>query len=346
MTALLFIVILVGLVVIHEFGHFIVAKASGVKVEEFSVGFGPRLFGFEACGTLYAFRLFLLGGYVRLYGMEPDQPETSESFNQRPLWARVLTIAAGPIMNIVLAAALFWVLFSGVGITQIVPGPPRIAQLEAGMPAQKAGLRPGDRLLAANGKPLPSWNALLTAVSGSHGKPIRFLVQEGQVRRTVTLTPKPDKTAQGQLHIGVLAATQVVHEPLLTGLGMGISQAISACVLLVTAVFGPLLHGRTPPGISGVVGIYGYVQQAEAQGIASVLQLAALLSANLAVINLVPFPPLDGEKLLLLFVEWVRRGRRLDPGREAIVNTIGFALLLVLAVVLAYHDVVHMHGTL
>jgi len=345
MTALLFIVILVGLVVIHEFGHFIVAKATGVQVEEFSVGFGPRLFGFRAGDTLYAFRLFLIGGYVRLYGMEPGQPETPQSFNQRPLWARVLTIFAGPFMNVVLAIALFWVLVSGVGLTQIAPGPPQVAQVERGMPAQKAGLRPGDRLLAADGKPLPNWNALLGAVGRSHGKPIRFLVQEGSRRRTVVLTPKPDPSAQGQLHIGVEAATVVVHQPFLQGLATGVRQAVAVCTLLVTAVFGPLLHGQAPPGVAGVVGIYGAVQQAEAAGLGQVLSLAAVLSANLAVINLVPFPPLDGERLLLLFVEWVRRGKRLDPGREAIVNTIGFALLLVLAVVLAYHDVVHLHGS-
>ena len=345
MTAVLFIVILVGLVVIHEFGHFIVAKLSGVKVEEFSVGFGPRLFGFEAGGTLYAFRLFLIGGYVRLYGMEPGQPETPESFNERPLWARVLTIAAGPGMNILLAIALFWILDTGIGLPQIVPGPPRIAQLEIGMPAQKAGLRPGDRLLQANGKSLANWNALLSVVAASHGRPIRFLVQEGTRRRTVTLTPAPDPSAQGQLHIGVLAATENVPLPLLAGLRTGFTQTLSVANLLVTSIVGSVVHGRAPP-VSGIVGIYGAVQQAEAAGLAQVLTLSAVLSANLAVINLVPFPPLDGERLLLLFVEWVRRGRRLDPSREALVNTIGLALLLVLAVVLAYHDVVHMHGTL
>ncbi len=345
MTALLFIVILVGLVVIHEFGHFIVAKASGVKVEEFSVGFGPRLFGFESGGTLYAFRLFLIGGYVRLYGMEPGQPETRESFNQRPLWARVLTIAAGPAMNILLAIALFWILDSGIGLPRIMPGPPQIAQLEAGMPAERAGLRPGDRLIAANGRPLANWNALLSVVAASHGKPIRFTVQQGLRRWTVTIRPAADQSAQGQLHIGVLAATENVQMPLFAGLATGFGQMLSVCNLLVTTIVGAFVHGRAPP-VSGIVGIYGAVQQAEAAGLAQVLTLSAVLSANLAVINLVPFPPLDGERLLLLFVEWVRRGRRLDPSREALVNTIGLALLLVLAVVLAYHDVVHMHGTL
>ena len=345
MTALLFIVILVGLVVIHEFGHFMVAKASGVRVEEFSVGFGPRLFGIKAGGTLYAFRLFLIGGYVRLYGMEPGQPETADSFNERPLWARVLTIAAGPGMNIVLAIVLFWILDSGIGLPQIVPGPPTIAQLEQGMPAQRAGLRPGDRLLRANGRALPSWQALLQVVSQSHGRPIRFLVQEGSARKLVTLTPAPDRAARGQLHIGVLAATRNVPMPWLGGLGAGVRQTFAVANLLVTALVGAVVHGRAPP-VSGIVGIYGAVQQAEAAGAAQVIWLAAVLSANLAVVNLVPFPPLDGERLLLLFVEWVRRGRRLDPNREALVNTIGLALLLVLAVVLAYHDVVHMHGTL
>ena len=345
MTLVLFIVILVGSVVIHEFGHFSVAKLSGVKVEEFSIGFGPRLFGFTSGGTLYAFRLLLLGGYVRLYGMEPDQPDTEESFNRRPLWARVLTIAAGPAMNVLTAVVLFWAVFSVIGVPQVVPGSPKIGQLEAGMPAQRAGLKAGDRLLAANGRPLPSWNALLKAVAASKGKPITFLVQEGSARRSVTLTPERDASQGGAFHIGVYVATHNVPVGLLAGLAAGAAQTVAVANLLVTTIVGSLVHGRAPP-VSGVVGIYGAVQQAAAAGMSQVLQLAGVLSANLAVINLVPFPPLDGERLLLLFVEWMRRGRRLDASRTAVVDAVGFALLLVLAVVLAYHDVVHLHGSM
>jgi len=345
MTLVLFIVILVGSVVIHEFGHFSVAKLSGVKVEEFSIGFGPRLFGFTSGGTLYAFRLLLLGGYVRLYGMEPDQPDTEESFNRRPLWARVLTIAAGPAMNVLTAVVLFWAVFSVIGVPQVVPGSPKIGQLEAGMPAQRAGLKAGDRLLEANGRPLPSWNALLKAVAASKGKPITFLVQEGSARRSVTLTPERDASQGGAFHIGVYVATHNVPVGLLAGLAAGAAQTVAVANLLVTTIVGSLVHGRAPP-VSGVVGIYGAVQQAAAAGMSQVLQLAGVLSANLAVINLVPFPPLDGERLLLLFVEWMRRGRRLDASRTAVVDAVGFALLLVLAVVLAYHDVVHLHGSM
>ncbi|MDA8344075.1 MAG: M50 family metallopeptidase [Thermaerobacter sp.] len=344
MTALLFVLLLVVLVVIHEFGHFIVAKWWGVRVDEFSVGFGPRLFGWKRRGTEYSFRLLLLGGYVRLYGMEPGQEETPDSFNSRPMIGRVLTIAAGPVMNFLLAIALFWVLFSAIGVPQYVPGPPGIGGLEQGMPAQRAGLRTGDRLIAANGHALRSWNGLLHVVSSADGHPILFTVQRGSRRFDVSLTPKPDPLTHNVRHIGVLPLVQNVQAPLLTGFVKGVQQTWNGAGMLISVIAGSLAHGKAPP-VSGIVGIYGAVQQAESAGIAQVLTLAAVLSVNLGLINLVPFPPLDGERLVMLAIEWIR-GRRLDPQREAMVNSIGLMILLGLAVVLAYHDIVRMHGTL
>ncbi len=344
MTALLFVVLLVGLVVVHEFGHFIAAKWWGVRVDEFSVGFGPRLFGWKRGGTEYACRLLLLGGYVRLYGMEPGQEETADSFNSRPMLGRVITIAAGPVMNFLLAIVLFWALYSAVGVQSYVPGPPRIGGLEASMPAQRAGLRPGDELLAANGHRLGSWNALLKTVSAAKGNPIHFTVQRAGRRFHVTITPRPDPRFKDVRHIGVLPATETLRLPFFQGLARGAQQTANASGVLVTALVGPLTHGQAPP-VSGIVGIYGAVQQAEAAGLAQILLLAAVLSVNLGLINLVPFPPLDGERLVILAIEWIR-GKRLDPQREAMVNSIGMMILLGLAVVLAYHDIVRMHGTL
>ncbi len=344
MTALLFVVILVVLVVVHEFGHFIVAKWAGVRVDEFSVGFGPRLFGWQRGGTEYSFRLLLLGGFVRLYGMEPGQEDTEDSFNRRPMIGRVLTIAAGPAMNFLLAIALFWVLSSAVGVQTYVPGPPRIGSLEAKMPAQLAGLRPGDELVAANGHPLRSWNSLLQVVASADGHPIRFTVVRHHHRFTVSVAPKIDPRFGNVRHIGVLPMTQTQRLPLLAGLARGAGQTFSASSMLLTALVGPLTHGQAPP-VSGIVGIYGAVQQAEAAGLQQVLLLAAVLSVNLGLINLVPFPPLDGERLVILAIEWVR-GKRLDPQREAMVNSIGLMILLGLAVILAYHDIVRMYGSM
>jgi regulator of sigma E protease len=343
-TALLFVVILVVLVVVHEFGHFMVAKWAGVRVDEFSVGFGPRLFGWRRGGTEYSFRLLLLGGFVRLYGMEPGQEDAPDSFNRRPMLGRVLTIAAGPAMNLLLAIALFWVLFSAVGVQTLVPGPPRIGSLEKNMPAQKAGLRSGDELLAANGHQIDSWNALLTTVSSAHGKPIVFTVLRNGRRFHVTLTPKPDPLYKDVPHIGVMPLYVTVRQPFLSGLAMGAQQTVRSSSMLVTALVSPLLRGQAPP-VSGIVGIYGAVQQAEAAGVQQLLLLAAVLSVNLGLINLVPFPPLDGERLVILAIEWIR-GKRLDPQREAMVNSIGLMILLGLAVILAYHDIVRMYGSM
>lgn len=344
MTALLFVVLLAVLVVVHEFGHFIVAKRSGIRVDEFAVGFGPRLFGWKRGGTEYAVRLLPLGGFVRLYGMDPGQEDTPDSFHSRPMLARVLTIAAGPLMNIVLAIVLFWGLFSLIGLPQVAPGPPQIAGLEQGMPALQAGLRPGDQLIAANGKRLTGWNALLLVVKDAHGQPIHFTVERGSRVFQVNVTPRPDPNAGGIVHIGVIPRQVNVPQAPLAGLAHGVRQTFAVIGLLFTAIGGAIARGHAPP-VSGIVGIYGAVQQAEAAGAAQVLTLAAVLSANLAIVNLVPFPPLDGARLVVLLVEGVM-GRRVDPQREALVNSIGMMILLGLVVLLAYHDVVRMHGSL
>lgn len=344
MTVLLFIVLLAVLVVAHEFGHFIVAKWWGIRVDEFAVGFGPRLFGWKRGGTEYNWRLLPLGGYVRLYGMDPGQEPTEDSFHSRPMLGRFLTIAAGPAMNILLGIVLFWALNSIVGLPQVQSGPPRIAALERGMPAFKAGLRPGDELLKANGQRIGNWNTLLHVVSAADGHPIQFTVLRNGHSFQVAIAPKPDPRAGGAMHIGVVPTQVNVQQPFFAGLGHSLGQTFAVIGLLFSAVGGAIARGQAPP-VSGIVGIYGAVQQAAAAGIAQVLTLAAVLSANLAIVNLVPFPPLDGARLLVLGYESVI-GRRIDPQREAIVNSIGMMILLGLVVLLAYHDIVRMHGTL
>lgn len=343
MTALLFIVLLAALVVVHEFGHFIVAKRSGIRVAEFAVGFGPRLFGWKRGETEYAFRLFLLGGYVR-FGSEPGQEPPEDSFHSGPMLGRILTTAAGPLMNILLAIVLFWALNSAIGLPQVASGAPRISALERGMPAQTAGLRPGDRLVAANGHSLSGWTALVHVVSGADGKPIHFTVLRAGREFQLNVSPKPDPNAAGVMHIGVVPLQVNVQQPFFSGLWHGVAQTFGVIGLLFSAVGGAIARGQSPP-VSGIVGIYGAVQQAAAAGLSQVLTLAAVLSANLAIVNLVPFPPLDGARLLVLGYESVI-GRRIDPQREAIVNGIGMMILLGLVVLLAYHDVVRMHGTL
>ncbi|EQD50635.1 membrane-associated zinc metalloprotease, partial [mine drainage metagenome] len=180
---------------------------------------------------------------------------------------RVLTIAAGPVMNILLGIVLFWALNSIVGLPQVASGPPRIAALERGMPAFQAGLRPGDELLAANGHRIGNWNTLLHVVSGADGRPIDFTVLRNGHEFRVAVAPKPDPNAGGVMHIGVIPTQVNVPQPLFAGFGHGIAQTFSVIGLLFSAVGGAIARGQAPP-VSGIVGIYGAVQQAAAAGIA------------------------------------------------------------------------------
>lgn len=335
-TIVAFLVLIGVLIVIHEGGHFLLARITGIGVIEFAIGFGKRLVSISHGGTRYALNLLPLGGYVMLAGMDRTSEAAArpDSFTQRPLWARLLTILAGPVASYLLAVLLFaWVL-AGWGVASA--SGPVIGQVLPGYPAAAAGLRPGDRIVAIDGTHISSWNqiSVIEARIGEH--PLTLLLERKGQDLTVTVTPVRVPGAPGP-EMGVTAAVRYQRLSLAEALSAGWGQAWSAIAATAAVLWGAAAHGTAPP-LVGVVGIASLAGQSLAVGVSQFLIFAAILSVNLALFNLLPIPPLDGSRLVFIAVEGIRR-RPLSQNVETAINAAGFYLLIAAAAVLAVHDV-------
>jgi len=329
------------LIFIHELGHFAVAKFFGIRVHEFALGFGPVVVGFDRGETRYALRAIPLGGFVRMAGMDETEQDDPRGFNQKPILARSLTIAAGPIMNLVLASVLFSLLIYHVGVTlpdPVLGGVLTECSVQVGdevksqpCPAATAGLKAGDRILAINGTPVAEWSDILRIVGSSDGSPIAFTIQRGEASEEITIQPIQQ---EGRFVVGITPST---------GRGsffQALKDGPAYTVTYTKAVAGGLLDaitGRTKMDVSGPVGITREIATQASQGLDNLITLTALLSINLGIFNLLPIPALDGSRLVFMLVELVR-GRRVDPQRENMVHFTGFVLLLGLIMVVTYFD--------
>lgn len=332
------------LIFIHELGHFAVAKYFDVRVDEFALGFGPAVAGFTKGETRYNLRLIPLGGYVRMAGMEDGDAADPRGFNKKPLGARALVIAAGPIMNFVLAALLYSAFLFFVGAEQveepILGEVPRACEsvTDGGVasvtcPAYTAGLQRDDRIVSINGVQVSSWDDILRLVKESEGKPLRFVVQRQQEKHEVVATPIP---SEGRWIVGIRAASRPMP------LGTALVQGPVMTAKLSAAWLGGLVDmvtGRVQPQLSGPVGITKAIAEQASRGWDNLLLLTGFLSINLGMFNLLPIPALDGSRLAFIGLEGLR-GRKLDPQRENLVHFVGFLLLIGLMIVITYSEVI------
>lgn len=357
------ILVLGALIFLHELGHFLLARACHVEVEEFALGFGPKLAGIRRGGTLYALRLIPVLGYVRMAGMYPGSPEDLDpevdgpaalearrsaeanargvGFGSRPLWQRVLIISAGPVANFVVAMVLFVLAFGVIG----VPVAPtlQIRSVESQMPAGRAGIRPGDVVRAIDGRSVASWDSLHGAIvqaTGSQDRPIQITVWRHGTLRTFSV--RPQETSSGPV-VGIVPVLRTQRIPplraFLAGIeetGLSVYQSLAG---LIGVIHAALTHTATQARLMGPIGIGSQIDQASQAGLATLLILAAALSANLGLLNLLPVPALDGGRLVFLAVEWVRRGRAVDPAKEGMVHFVGLAVLMALVLVISLHDI-------
>lgn len=340
---LLTLLILAVLILVHEFGHFLAAKAVGVRVDEFALGlFGPKLASFKRGETEYTIRLFVvLGGFVRMAGMNPEEPDydSPRGFNRQPVWARAVVLAAGPAMNFLLAILFFSILAGAYGVAVPQAAPAQIGQIIEGLPAAQAGFQSGDIVVAIDGRPVKDWNDLQTIIHASRDKALRFNVLRGKEKTptTITVTPAASEQDVSMGAIGVLPVTQIRRVGLGGSLLYGASQTWDATTMWFRSL-GLMLARRTRAELVGPVGISRQVQMAMDMGMAPVLWLSAILSATVGLINLLPVPALDGGRLAFLAVERVR-GRPVDPARENFIHLIGFALLILLGLFITYKDI-------
>jgi regulator of sigma E protease len=332
------------LIFIHELGHFSVAKLCDIHVQEFALGFGPVLAGFDKGETRYNLRIVPLGGFVRMSGMDDVDMEDPRGFNKKPLLARAAVIAAGPVMNFVLAAVLYALLLVFIGVD--VSNSAKLGEIlkscdvaVAGQtvsqpcPAYTAGLREGDEVQTINGVAVATWQEIQDVVSRSDGKSISFVVKRGQ--QTVELKAQP-VFQEGRWMVGIRPSTK--KESPGTALVAGVTWTWQTSVMWVQGLAG-MIVGKIKPELSGPVGITRTIAETASHGLDMLILLAAFLSINLGLFNLLPIPALDGSRLVFLGVEGVR-GRKLDPARENVIHFVGFVLLIGLMLVITYKEVI------
>jgi regulator of sigma E protease len=334
MTVLLAVVAVLAislLIVLHEAGHMWAARAAGMRVERFSVGFGPVIFSTRRGDTEYAVSALPLGGYVRIAGMsaEDGTPEGDPaSFATKPLWRRALVLFAGPGANYLGAVLLAVLMAATLGVAAADPSA-RIGELVPGRPAEQAGLRPGDRILTVGGTPVSTWNELVTEVQRSPGRAVELRVVRGGEGPEETLTITPEDVG-GVGKVGVRPFAVRVRRPIGQAIGEGFARTNEA--FWGTATFlGRMITGRQKGDVAGVVGIADELVQSARVGLDRFLDMIWNLSVALALFNLLPIPALDGGRLVFLGVEAVTR-RPVNARVEGIVNAVGFVLLIGLLV--------------
>lgn len=349
-TVILFVLVLAVLVLTHELGHFIAARLFGIEVEEFGFGFPPRVFGVKKGKTLYTLNWIPLGGFVRIKGEDDPSKIGPDSFGARPAYQRVIVIVAGVFMNLVTSSLLFAFAF-GLGVPQIAEDLPadarprdlrvQVIEVLKDFPAEEAGLRPGDVIVAIDGQKLEKVDAIQELVNARAGGQVTVSIARGKDALDFALSPAKDPES-GRAIMGVaLAETATVSYPPHVALWKGVYATgfyLKEIVLSIYDLIRGLFDGKEA-GVefSGPVGIAVLTGRAAKLGLTYLLQFAALLSVNLAVINVLPIPALDGGRLLFILIERVR-GKSVRPMVEAVIHRIAFLLLLGLVVLVTIKD--------
>jgi len=350
-SILIFMAVLSVLILVHEFGHFFVARKSGIKVEEFGFGLPPRLFGKKIGETIYSVNALPFGGFVRLYG-EQDESEVTDpkkSFLHKSKWVRSLVIIAGVVMNFLLAVFVFAIVYSYMGIPREI-GKIKIIDVAAGSPAQKAGILVGDYITKVGGEVVSSSDDFISKTADLKGKNIKYEVERdvnGQESLlNVSLAPR-ENPPEGEGPIGVTITTMEIYFPPIWqrpfyGVYYGFTDAVFWGKTIVGGLgdmIAGLSKGESPQqGVSGPIGIYAITTEASKGGFLNLLIFLGILSVNLAILNIIPFPALDGGRLLFIVIEAVTR-KKVSRKVEAAVNNVGFILLLGLLLAVTVGDV-------
>ncbi|MBL0385742.1 RIP metalloprotease RseP [Tumebacillus sp. ITR2] len=327
------------LIFIHELGHFWAARAVGVRVEEFAIGFGPAIIKHKRKGIAYRLNWIPLGGYVKMLGEDnPEAADAPDSFNNRPIAARILVIVAGVIMNLLGAFVILLLMYNLYGhptaqVSNVID------QVSASSPASEAGIKSGDVIQSVDGEKFSSFESFSEKVKAHEGQPMTLEIKRGDQTMPITVTPRK---VNSSVMIGVQPkqSTQWVKQG---SFGQSVNDAFTDTGKITSKVFEGfkmlVTGGVSLKEIGGPVEIVRITGEASQTGVPDFLYIVAFLSCNLAVLNIMPFPALDGGRLVFLIIEWLRRGKRIPLEREASINFIGILFLLTLMVVVTFKDV-------
>jgi regulator of sigma E protease len=350
-TIISFIIVLGLLIFVHEFGHFIFAKLFGVRVLKFSLGFGPKVVGKTYGETEYVISAFPLGGFVKMYGENPDEQEVDEelkqvSFAHKPVWQRFFIVLAGPLFNLIFAVLLFFMIFLFLGIPTPLDST-KIGKVTENSAAALAGLIDGDVILKIDDHDTLVWEDVLMAVKGSGGKTLTVLVQRGKEHVTLNVTPAIDtvknvfgEKVEERYMIGIKKAEELVWKK-----GTLYDAFENACLqtwmyISLTAIgFVKIIQQVVPASeIGGPILIAQIAGQQMKAGWVNLVYFIGLLSVNLGLLNLLPIPVLDGGHLAFLTIEGMRR-RPLSIRAQIVAQQIGIGLLATLMVFVFYNDI-------
>ena len=339
LTVVSFLFVISLLILVHELGHLFSAKAVGVKVEEFGLGYPPRLLAIKVGETEYSLNLLLLGGFVRLAGQEdPNQPG---GLAGKSIWARLLVLSSGSIMNALLPIVLFSISFmvpKDVIIQQV-----QVQAVAPGSPAERAGIHAGDIVLKINDRLIQNAGDHSYNIQLNMGSEITMVLKTGRysqevVRLIPRWNPPPGESVTG-IVLGVANSYTVRQSyPFFDAVRLGWRTSTDALRLVKNEVIGWIVR-RMAPSVSGPIGIAQATGEVAQIGFGALMQFAALLSMNLAVVNILPIPMLDGGRIFFVVLEWIRRGKRVSPQREGLVHLIGLVLLMGFVIVISYYDI-------
>ena len=320
------------LVLIHELGHFTLAKINGVKVEQFSIGMGPKLFGIKGKETEYLIKALPIGGYVKMLGElgEEEAVHDKRALTSKTPLQRLSIISAGPIMNFIFALFIFAVIASkGFAI-------PKISELMPGKAAEQVGLKAGDEIVKVNNEKVTTWLDLSVKINMSNGNPINLTVLRDGKKENFKITPVMDQTEKRYL-IGI-KPVEIKNPTVMQSIDNGFSQ-IKFNIVQVQQFFKSLFRGKAKAqDVGGPITIIKVSGEAAKAGFWSLLNFVGFLSIQLAIFNVLPIPALDGGWILMILVELITR-KKLSNDKVGLINTIGFVFLMALMLLVTLKDI-------
>lgn len=333
------------LIIIHELGHFLLAKRTGVGVLTFSIGFGPRLLGRKVGDTEYLLSAFPLGGYVKMVGEDPEEEvkevDIQRSFSHQRLGKRAAIVAAGPIFNLLLAVVVFIWIFMSYGVPVLST---RVAGVEPNSPAARAGIQKGDRIIGVDGQALQKWEELSSRIKESQGRALSLRLQRDSQETEITVQPikKEARNIFGELKeswaIGIASEVSIEKSNPLLAVGQAFYKTGEYSVLTLVALYKMVKGDVSPKNLGGPLLIAQMAGQQAREGLGSFLFFVAILSVNLGVLNLLPIPVLDGGHLLFFLIEWIL-GRPVELKHRERAQQIGVFILVLIMIYAFYNDI-------
>ncbi|MBR1647262.1 MAG: RIP metalloprotease RseP [Selenomonadaceae bacterium] len=329
------------LVLVHEFGHFVTAKMTGMRVDEFAIGFGPKLLSKKRGETVYSLRAIPLGGFNDIAGMDPDNNTAGDrGFCTKPVLSRMIVILAGATFNFLLPIVLFFGIYATLGAAKPATEP-ILGGIISGMSAEKAGLKIGDKILSVNGQPVNTWIEFTDKLKEIEaGQNILLTYERDGVESEATVVPTFDENEK-RILVGVQSS--IIYEPksVPESFTLAIEHTKDITVFMIDSIAKLFREPEQTENLAGPIGIVQMSGQVAERGFVPLLNFAALLSINLGIVNLLPVPVLDGGHFVNLFIEAIR-GKPLGAKAVAYTQRIGIALLLMLMIFATKNDIVRM----